>query len=269
MIPKIIHYCWFGSSPMPEEFRGYVEGWRKLLPGWRFMEWNDENIQTLYDPAQPKEKALVDWCYAEKKRLGFLTDYVRFTVLDRYGGFYLDTDVELLKPLDPFLGERHVFGYIFDALVGTATIGAEQGSAISRDLRTLILDNFAEKGVMTVSNNYVTQYFMDREKDFLLNGRNRRYGDFIILRRNFLEKYSSDRNAGYAWHHCGGSWRDKKEIGGLKAFCKKLMGKRFYYWLSHRYNMHLAFFKERYRHDKKIDRRDMFVVKNGEIIEKK
>ncbi len=265
MIPKIIHWCWFGSAPIPEEFRNYIAKWHELMPDYEFMEWNDSNLRELDESVDSRGGKIIEWCYQDKKRLGFLSDYLRFTALVKYGGFYVDTDVEIFKPFDPFLNERHVLGYIFDALVGTATIGAEQSSEICNDLRELIIENFEKTGEMTVSNNYVTQYLMDREKDFLLNGKNRRYEDVTILRKDYLEKYSRDPGSGYAWHHCDGSWRKKKNIGGLKAFLKKLMGKRFYYWLSHKYNMHLAVFKERYKHDKKVSRKDAFVIRDGKI----
>ena len=266
MIPKIIHYCWFGTSPLPQEFQEYIKKWHELMPDYEFLEWNDGNIRALDESFDSRGAALIDWCYADPKRLGFLSDYARFTALVKYGGFYVDTDVEILKPFDLFLSERHVFGYIFDALVGTATIGAEQGSTICGDLRETVLDRFGRLGEMTVSNNYVTQYLLDREEGFLLNGRNRRYGDLILLRKDYLEKYASDPDAGFAWHHCDGSWRKKKNIGGLKSFLKKLMGKRFYYWLSHKYNMHRATFKKRYRQDRKISKKDEFLIKDGAFV---
>lgn len=266
MIPKIIHWCWFGTAPLPEEFRTYIAKWHELMPDYEFMEWNDFNLDALDDSIDARGKKVIAWCYEDKKRLGFLSDYIRVTALAKYGGFYFDTDVEVFKPFDVFLNERNVFGYIFDALIGTAVVGAEKDSEICKELKELILEIFDKNGELSVNNDYVTQYLMDREEGFLLNGKNRRYADFTVFRRDYFEKYSTHSDSGYAWHHCDGSWRKKKNIGGLKAFLKKLMGKRLYYWLSHKYNMHLAVFKERYRHDKKISRKDEFVIKDGQIV---
>lgn len=263
MIPKIIHYCWLGDNPMPEEFQGYLVHWKEVMPDWQIIGWTDANVKDLI--RDRKWDRVLEWGYADKKRLGFLSDLVRYTALVEYGGFYVDTDVEILKPFDVFLDYPNVFGYIFDALVGTAVIGAEQGSHIYRDLLEILYSKFESEQKLSVSNVYVTEYLLKNTDGFLLNGKNKKYDDFIIFRKDVFERWSSDKNAGYSWHHCYGSWR-RKSGGGYKQILKALLGKRIYYWLTHKYCMRNATFRDRYLHDRKISKKGDFVLRNNEII---
>lgn len=102
MLPKIIHYCWFGKNPLPPMAKKCIESWQKYLPEYKIIQWNEDNFE-FQDCAYAKQ------AYEEKK-YAFVSDYVRYAVLQKYGGIYFDTDVELIKPLDkivengPFLG---------------------------------------------------------------------------------------------------------------------------------------------------------------------
>lgn len=95
MIPKVIHYCWFGKKPLPEEALRCIESWRKYCPDYQIIEWNEEN----YDVS--KNKYMQD-AYIEKK-WAFVSDYARIDVIYNYGGVYMDTDVEMIAPLDTYL----------------------------------------------------------------------------------------------------------------------------------------------------------------------
>ena len=95
MIPKVIHYCWFGGNPIPEKDRRYIEGWKEKCPDYEIIEWNERN----YDVSKNKYMAQA----YEEKKWGFVSDYARLDLVYQYGGIYFDTDVELLKPLDNLL----------------------------------------------------------------------------------------------------------------------------------------------------------------------
>ena len=91
MIPKIIHYCWFGGNSLPLNYQSYMESWKKNLPDYEIKCWNEDNFdvtQNLYC----KEAY-------EHKKWAFVSDYARLKVIYDYGGIYLDTDVEVVKDL--------------------------------------------------------------------------------------------------------------------------------------------------------------------------
>ena len=102
MIPKIIHYCWFGHNPLPKSALKCINSWKKFFPDYEIKEWNEENfdVNTILYTKQAYEAG----------KYAFVSDYARFWILYNYGGLYFDTDVEVIKPMDdiiergPFMG---------------------------------------------------------------------------------------------------------------------------------------------------------------------
>ena len=92
MIPKIIHYCWFGGNPLPTDVKRCIESWKKMCPDYEIKRWDESNFDVN---AHPFTKAAY-----EAKAWAFVSDYARLKVVCDNGGIYLDTDVELLKNLD-------------------------------------------------------------------------------------------------------------------------------------------------------------------------
>ncbi|MBP9193973.1 MAG: hypothetical protein KBF57_04770 [Saprospiraceae bacterium] len=121
MIPKIIHYCWFGQKPMPETFAAYINDWKLLLPDYAFIKW-DENNSPLHLPYIANAITKKNWAN--------VSNLVRLWAVYTQGGIYLDTDVQLLKNLDNllelrcFFGKEHGQKRIF---VNNAVMGAEAG----------------------------------------------------------------------------------------------------------------------------------------------
>lgn len=106
MIPKVIHYCWFGRNPIPAEYQKYIESWRKYLPDFEVKEWNEDNFDINCIP-------FIQEAY-EVKKFAYVSDYARLKVLYENGGVYFDTDVEVIRPIDdlmergPWMGiEKH------------------------------------------------------------------------------------------------------------------------------------------------------------------
>jgi hypothetical protein len=95
MIPKIIHYCWFGGKPLPHSAKKCIASWRKFFPDYEIKEWNESNFDVNVIPYTAE-------AYATKK-YAFVSDYARFYVLHEYGGLYFDTDVEVIRPMDDIL----------------------------------------------------------------------------------------------------------------------------------------------------------------------
>lgn len=103
-IPKIIHYCWFGGKPKPPLAQKCIASWKKYCPDFEIMEWNESNFDLSTAPAY------VHQAY-EAGRWAFVTDYVRLVALVKLGGVYMDTDVEVVKPLDDYLHHEAFAGF--------------------------------------------------------------------------------------------------------------------------------------------------------------
>ncbi|PWJ77197.1 UNVERIFIED_CONTAM: capsular polysaccharide synthesis protein [Murimonas intestini] len=103
MIPKKIHYCWFGGKEKPKLVKKCMESWKKFCPDYEIIEWNEANFDINTNP-------YTRMCYQQKK-YAFLTDYIRLVVIERYGGIYFDTDVELIKSPDFLLNAEAYVGF--------------------------------------------------------------------------------------------------------------------------------------------------------------
>lgn len=102
MIPKTIHYCWFGRNPLPPLAIRCIESWKRYLPDYEIKEWNEDNFDVNIIP-YTKEAY-------EAKKYAFVSDYARFWILYKYGGLYFDTDVEVIKPLGDIIAKGPFMG---------------------------------------------------------------------------------------------------------------------------------------------------------------
>jgi len=103
MIPKIIHYCWFGRNPLPPLALECIASWRKFFPDYEIKEWNEDNFDVNVIP-YTKEAY-------EAKKYAFVSDYARFWILYHYGGLYFDTDVEVISSLNEILNAGPFMGF--------------------------------------------------------------------------------------------------------------------------------------------------------------
>ena len=113
MIPKIIHYCWFGQNEKPDLIKKCIESWKKYLPDYQIIEWNEENFDI-------NALRFTKSAY-ERKKWAFVSDVARLTALIEYGGFYFDTDVEVLEldPISKFLNYKRVFVFETERRINT------------------------------------------------------------------------------------------------------------------------------------------------------
>lgn len=95
MIPKTIHYCWFGGKPLPKSVKDNIKTWKKQCPNYKIIQWDESNYDISANDYTRQAY--------ERGKYAFVTDYARLEIVHEYGGIYLDTDVELIKPLDAFL----------------------------------------------------------------------------------------------------------------------------------------------------------------------
>ena len=103
MIPKVIHYCWFGGNPLPNIAVKCINSWKKYFPDYEIIEWNESNFDLFS----------CDYCREayDAKKWAFVSDYARFKILYEHGGVYFDTDVELVKKIDFLLKYSAFFGF--------------------------------------------------------------------------------------------------------------------------------------------------------------
>lgn len=219
-IPKIIHYCWFGGKPLPENLQRCLDSWKKL-EGYQIIRWDESNCSF-------QENEFVRRACKEKK-LAFVADYYRLKAVYEYGGIYFDTDVMVYKSFDALLNYPAFVNFIFDCSVGTAIIGAQKGSPfIGRLLEMYDKTVFAEtqngkvlewrNGNLIVNryvtnNYYYTYYILKKYPQFKLNNRFQNMGDFVIFPKEYFE-IGMLTGRQYAIHLCAGEWRPQDAMRG-------------------------------------------------------
>lgn len=119
MIPKIIHYCWFGRGEKPELAKKCIASWKKYCPDYELREWNEDTFDIT-------SNAFVKEAY-DNKKYAFVSDYVRLYAIYNYGGIYMDTDVEVVRPLDEFLTHQAFSGFETPESIPTGIMACEKG----------------------------------------------------------------------------------------------------------------------------------------------
>ncbi len=105
-IPKKIHYCWFGRKPLPESAKKCIASWRKYLPDYEIVEWNEDNFDVNAIPYTAQAYSV--------GKYAFVSDYARFRILYEHGGLYFDTDVEVIRPMDDIIAAGPFMGFEID-----------------------------------------------------------------------------------------------------------------------------------------------------------
>lgn len=103
MIPKIIHYCWFGRNPLPKDAQRCIASWKKFFPDYEIKEWSEDNFDVNMIPYIKEAYGL--------KKYAYVSDYARLWILNKCGGLYFDTDVEIIRPIDDILGKGGFMGF--------------------------------------------------------------------------------------------------------------------------------------------------------------
>lgn len=209
MIPKIIHYCWFGGNPLPELAQKCIASWKKFLPDYEIKEWNESNYDVRKIP-------YIAQAY-DAKKYAFVSDYARFDILYQYGGVYFDTDVEVIKDLRPII-EKGAF------------IGVEKGTRPLLNAGLGIASPAASSIYREILDSYQSEQFVKEDGSLNLKTVCERVS-FIFAKYGFVEKdilqnvaettiYPSEffcpksqktfelniTNKTYTIHHYDGSW---------------------------------------------------------------
>ena len=212
MIPKIIHYCWFGRGEKSPLMKKCIKSWAKYCPDYQVIEWNEDNFDIDSVPWTKEAYECRKWA--------FITDYVRLVVLKEYGGIYMDTDIELLQPLDNFLVLSAFSGFENASVLQTGIMAAEKNHpAISRwlsfyDGRHYIVDGNQWN---SPNVNYITD--MMRERGLIMNNTRQIVDDMTIFPKTVfcpLDMYDVRKDdftkETVVIHHFTSTWRTEQSL---------------------------------------------------------
>ena len=239
MIPKILHYVWLGQGEQSETIKRCIDSWAKILPDYKVMLWNEETYNINEAPL------FVKTAYKAKK-WAFASDYVRLWALYNYGGVYLDTDTEVLKPLDPFLEHRLFIGtQVFSVDVNKkekknvtnlsmGVIGSEHQHPYIKDCMSVLEQSNIVKtdgSIDTKVTNYSMSDILQKKYGFVVEDRLQELTEGIIVHPSSV---FSDRLAptpspdAYTFHWGEMSWFQPKPRGAFYKICWNLNLMKFY-----------------------------------------
>lgn len=236
MIPKVIHYCWFGRNPIPEKFLNYMESWKKYCPDYEIIRWDEDNYRIEDKPLYVRQAY-------EAKKWAFVSDYARLDILYHEGGVYFDTDVELIRNIDQLLDNKGFCGFEkgeTNVCIGLGLgMGAEKNNPILLDLmgaykdKQLILSdgsidmtpiNFYTESVLLPKGIKLIDKTQEIEGMKVYSSRYFGLGDVWTGGAKSLTKDT------YSIHHYGSSWwsdYNKSQLDRKRKIYKKYGKRRF------------------------------------------
>lgn len=216
MIPKIIHYCWFGKGKKSELISHCIESWERNLPDYKIIEWNEDNFNV--NICKFTKQAY------ENKKWAFVSDYARLYALFETGGIYLDTDVEVFQSFDAFLDTDFLVGFESNDMIGTAVIGASKENKLISELIEAYNSKMfiKEDGSFNqLPNPYVISP-MVKQNGVVLNGKKQRNHLISVYPQKFFFPNSLSMVFGkipqscICVHHTDQSWvKDKKNSASI------------------------------------------------------
>ena len=224
MIPKIIHYCWFGRNPKPELIQTCIQSWKKYCPDYEIIEWNEDNFDV--NCCQYTQEAY------EAKKWAFVSDFARLYVLYHYGGLYFDTDIEMLKPIDIFLSDHAFTGFESNDSPITAVMGAEKHHPLFKQLLEYYNDvcfiNEDGSFNMLTNTHIITEIFL--KKGIKTNGKKQTvegvtiYPQIFFCPNNFTRIFDKPSRKSYTIHHFDQSWKsDRIEKKSMKQKARRFI----------------------------------------------
>lgn len=164
MIPKVIHYCWFGRNPLPKSAQKCIDSWRKYFPDYEIKEWNEDNFNV--NIISYTEEAY------KSKKYAFVSDFARFWVLYHYGGIYFDTDVEVIKPMKDIIERGSFMGIevpsTSNAVVPAVAPGLGLGCKSEHAVYRAILDYYKTLHFIDEKGDIVTTTVVKHTTDILI-----------------------------------------------------------------------------------------------------
>lgn len=230
MIPKKIHYCWFGRKDIPDKLNKCIKSWKKHCPDYEIIRWDennfDININNFVREAYNRQK----WA--------FVTDYARLWIIYHYGGFYLDTDVELIKPLDNLRNNEVYFGCEGFNYVNT---GVGFGAVAKNQIIKENMEVYDKINLFDIQGNFSVNpcpFYTTK----LLENKGILFPVKSIVKNNDLTIYPNDYFNPYDWatkklkitsntysiHHYSATWMTKhQKMGIIEQHYYKIIKEKF------------------------------------------
>lgn len=227
VIPKVIHYCWFGGNPKPKLAEKCLKSWKKYCPDYEVVEWNENNFDLSDVPVYVRQAM-------EAGRWAFVTDYVRLRVLTEQGGIYMDTDVELVKPLDPYLRHQAFAGFESQKSVQTGLLACRKGFPLFQEFMAYYdsASFLHPDGTPDTTTNVRVLTDLCLQKGLACNDRLQTVEGLTIYPREVFcpvdfdtQKLKRTRKT-VAIHWFSGSWHTEEERQYLEAEAQRLTKER-------------------------------------------
>lgn len=249
MIPKIIHYCWFGGNAKPQLAKKCIASWKKYCSDYELREWNEDSYDLSKAPLYVRQAY-------DAKKWAFVTDYVRLQVVYEHGGIYLDTDVEVIRNPDELLSNTAFFGFEGTENINTGLgFGAEAKHTL---LKALMLDYqdasfISESGEMDLTPCPVRNTRVFSRYGLKSDGTMQRLVDgTLILPPEYLcpidihtMKLEQTENT-YTIHHFAGAWLPEEAAKRQKYKLRKLR-------IEHKFGARAAGIYESFYYSRKVN----------------
>lgn len=217
MIPKKIHYCWFGGKPLPALAKKCIESWKKYLPDYEIIEWNESNFDVNVIPYTAEAYQV--------QKYAFVSDYARLWIIYKHGGIYFDVDVEVIKSLDQIIEEGPFLGCEGDINNGPLQMHVNPGLGFAASQSHEFLNEIIEiyhglhffntDGSLNTKTivNYTTELLCEHGLKCIADIQNCA-GFYIYPKDYFSPKDPVTRNINLTYnthtiHHYDGSWLPK------------------------------------------------------------
>ncbi len=211
MIPKKIHYCWFGRKPKPKLAEKCIASWRKYCPDYEIIEWNEDNFDV-------NSNRYVREAY-EAKKYAFVSDYARLWAMTAYGGIYMDTDVELVRSLDFILEQEAVSGFESQTQIQTGLMACREGFPLFEEFLHYYEDAVFRNndGTLNTTTNVTIMTEICLRHGFVPNGKYQVVDGFVLYPRDVFcplddatgKMHRSKNTAAIHWFNK--SWISPKE----------------------------------------------------------
>ena len=214
MIPKKIHYCWFGGNPLPKLAKKCIKSWKKYCPDYEIIRWDEKSFDISEAPLYVRQAY-------EAKKWAFVSDYVRLYAMVTQGGIYMDTDVEVVKSLDEFLQHKAFSGFEDEAHIPTGIMACEKDFPLFREFLDYYDDALfiKEDGEYNSTTNVIIMTDISKKYGLRCDGTYQIVNDMVLYPEDYfcpldfnLCLHNTENT--HAIHWFSGSWLPEKEREG-------------------------------------------------------